>query len=522
MKKTRFILLLLCFCMVLPILVSCGGGDDEGTGHDEWIYPYDDSCRELAIDSVPEGYVLNGREVGIFYAAHCEKDVIGMDSMIEEYDLVYSKVYERNLLVQRRLDVRLDMISSATTYWGDVTDVLRTKIIAGDEKTQIVMSTNNTIIQNKIFNYFYDISGSGEHEASEFIDLTEDWWYEDAIMETCVDGYSIRLLYGDINMSTYGCAGAIFYNKTLYETYLAEGKDRDYLYEVVLEGNWTFDMLYKLTKASRIERGAAGPDDDQFGYMYTRYAEQLHYMPIAMGITYYTRDSRNMPIVSLTDPVNAPKTLKVAEMMYNFMWENPGFDDRIYMKLNGEETTWPYSFSNGDYVFSLGTIGGALGESMREMEDDYGLIPFPKYDTTQEEYISFMANGTVITGMPITVSEEDMVGPLSAIIECLCSEAYRSVSITYFDTALKGAYSRDPQSAEMIDIIMGQHPDIKSKLTKNLVYEYNSSLAGIGSIFQSLCHSKSKNFSSTYESKIDAENAAMRILYQKYQSGEID
>ena len=194
----------------------------------------------------------------------------------------------------------------------------------------------------------------------------------------------------------------------------------------------------------------------------------------------------------------------------------------MYLKLNGEEATFPYSFANADYVFQLGTLGNGLSESLREMDDDYGIIPFPKYESGQEEYISFMANGTVITGMPITVSEEDMVGPLSAVIECLCSESYRSVSITYFDTALKGAYSRDPQSAEMIDIIMGQHPTIKSKLTKNLVYEYGSSLEGIGSIFQSLCSNKSKNFKSSYDSKIDAENAKMRVLYQHYQSGEID
>jgi hypothetical protein len=159
---------------------------------------------------------------------------------------------------------------------------------------------------------------------------------------------------------------------------------------------------------------------------------------------------------------------------------------------------------------------------MREMEDDYGLIPFPKYDIEQEEYISFMANGTVLVGIPLIVSEDDMASPISAIIECMCSEAYRSVSVTYFDTALKGAYSRDPQSAQMIDIIMGLHPTIKSKLTKNLVYEYSSSLSGVGSIFSALARTKSKNFASKYASLIDAENAAMRILFQKYQSGEID
>ena len=522
MKKTKFLLLLLCFCMILPVLAACGGGDDGDTGHDGFVYDYDDSCREKAIDSVPEGYQLYGRTVGLFYAQHIEASVIGMDQFLEDYDLVYSKVFERNKMVEMRLNTHIKMIPSATTYWGDVTTVLRQKIIAGDDETEIVMSTNNTIVQNKLFNYFYDISGTGEYDASEFIDLSENWWYEDAIMETSVDGYSLRLLYGDINMSTYGNAGAIYYNKRLYDSGLSEGKGRDYLYEVVLDGKWTFDMLYKLTKDSHRELGPAGPDGDQFGYLFTRHGEALHYIPVGMGITYYTRDAMNMPVINLLDNVNMTKSYKVAEMMYNFMWENPGFDDRMYQKLNGEEANFPYSFANADYVFQLGTIGNALGDAMREMEDDYGLIPFPKYDYDQEEYVSFMANGTVLVGMPVIVSEDDMATTLSAVIECMCSEAYRSVSITYFDTALKGAYSRDPESAQMIDIIMGQHPTIKSKLTKNLVYEYSWSLAGVGRIYQSLCSTKDKNFKSKYDSIIGAENAAMRILFQKYQSGEID
>ena len=519
MKRTKIILMILCISMILPILASCGGKKKD-TGHDDYIYDYDDDSRETARDSVPEGYELNGREVGIYYAEHVSTSVIGIDTQ-DAYDLVYSKVFLRNKSVGARLNVSFDFISSNTTYWSDVTTDLRQKIVTGDTRIEIVMSTNNTIVQNKLFNYFYDLSGSGEHDQAEYLDLGQPWWYEDAIMETSVDGYSIRLLYGDINMTTYGNAGAIFYNKDLYEASLAGGKSRDYLYEVVAQGKWTIDMLYQLTKLSHIEKGDPGADGDQFGFMFARHGEALHYLPIGMGITYYTRDDHGMPIVSLTDAVNGNKSSKVAEKMYNLLWENPGFDSRIFKKI-GAETDFPYSFANGDYVFQLGTIGNALSDSFREMEADYGLIPFPKYEEVQEEYISFMANGTVCVGVPIIIKEEDMAEPLSAVIECLCSEAYRTVSGVYFDTALKGAYSRDYQAAEMIDIIMGLHPTIKSTLTKNLIYEYSSSLAGVGTIYSTLCGKKDKGYSSAYDGMIDAENAAMRILYDKYVSGVID
>ena len=44
MKKTKFLLLLLCFCMILPLLVACGKGGDDSTDTGE-KYKYDDLTR---------------------------------------------------------------------------------------------------------------------------------------------------------------------------------------------------------------------------------------------------------------------------------------------------------------------------------------------------------------------------------------------------------------------------------------------------------------------------------------------
>ena len=105
MKKIRTILLILCFCMVFPLLVACGDNTTDST-RDPNKYIYDDSSRERAADSIPEEYDLDGATVSFFYSTS-DETVLG-DS--ETTDIVYSKIHERNLSVEERLNVEIEFI----------------------------------------------------------------------------------------------------------------------------------------------------------------------------------------------------------------------------------------------------------------------------------------------------------------------------------------------------------------------------------------------------------------------------
>ena len=110
MKKIRFLLLLLCFCMIFPLLVACDKEetpDVDVTGK----YEYDDSSREKAADSIPEDYDLENQTITFFIRYPNHAEVVG-DS--ESTDIIYSKIHERNLTVTERLNVKLEYIASAT------------------------------------------------------------------------------------------------------------------------------------------------------------------------------------------------------------------------------------------------------------------------------------------------------------------------------------------------------------------------------------------------------------------------
>ena len=48
-------------------------------------------------------------------------------------------------------------------------------------------------------------------------------------------------------------------------------------------------------------------------------------------------------------------------------------------------------------------------------------------------------------------SQIDFIGP---VYEVLCAESYKSVYPAYYDTALKGKYSTDQETADMVELIM--------------------------------------------------------------------
>ena len=149
---------------------------------------------------------------------------------------------------------------------------------------------------------------------------------------------------------------------------------------------------------------------------------------------------------------------------------------------------------------------------MRAMENNYGIIPYPLWDEYQEEYITFIANGAPFVCVPKTViygGYDRLYDVVSAVLEAMAVEGYRSVTENFYELALKGAYTRDDVAAGMIDLIV-------SNSTKNFLYEYGWSLSNIGSIFSYLMSHKSTNFASRYEEISGAAEANLAELISNY------
>jgi len=138
-------------------------------------------------------------------------------------------------------------------------------------------------------------------------------------------------------------------------------------------------------------------------------------------------------------------------------------------------------------VFFLERLRVALGDNVRNMEDDYGIIPLPKMDENQTEYKALIHNNSEYVTIPKTAKDPLMSG---AVIEALCAESYRSVVEPFYESAMKLKYSRDAYSGQCIDLI-------SASARKNVIYEYDG-IFSCGTIVSDCVVAANSNFASTF------------------------
>ena len=98
-------------------------------------------------------------------------------------------------------------------------------------------------------------------------------------------------------------------------------------------------------------------------------------------------------------------------------------------------------------------IQGLESSEMRQMTDEYGVVPIPKYDETQTTYRSQMHDGFSIVCIPTTVQGEKL-DKVSAVLEAMAATSYKLVRPVYYETTLRTKIAQDPQSSAMMDLII--------------------------------------------------------------------
>ena len=125
------------------------------------------------------------------------------------------------------------------------------------------------------------------------------------------------------------------------------------------------------------------------------------------------------------------------------------------------------------------------------MEFTYGIVPYPKYDDAQENYVTITSFPYTLYGVPMDAKDPNMS---AAVLECMASESYRTVSPALFENAFKVKYSQDAQSSLMYDLI-------RSTVSFDFGRVFNNDLNGLTySLFRNAIVTKDTNWASTTKS----------------------
>lgn len=352
---------------------------------------------------------------------------------------VNDSIYNRELFVEDRLGVEIENVKV-----GSVTNEMEKVMNAGDDIYDGFIHVNHILSQYVFEYYLQDLN------SVKYLDFDKPWWSSNFNEEAEIFD-ELYLSTGSLCLSLIRNTYGVFYNKNLAKDYAGSLPELENLYALVDAGKWTFDKFTELGGEiyNDINGNSMRDLEDIYGIAYGNLTPiDAIWSGFDLNVLSKTSDGW------FEFDVNADKLYTALDKIFNMLYESKG----SIVNDVGTDVEGSYGFIEPDVCFSNGTnlffvekIGYTDSTSLRNMQDDYGLLPYPKYDESQKEYHSFVNDLFASVAIPITNSNPDLVG---AVFEAMASYSYRETMPIYLDIVLKGQYMSDPESRKMVDIII--------------------------------------------------------------------
>ena len=408
-------------------------------------------------------------------------------------DVVSDAVYERNLNTENQLNVKFELINK-NMISGDATQpLIKNSVLAGDKSFDMIFGIQFDCAPLVLDNMFHNLAGE------KYLNLDQPWWAADYIKETAVGNDKIYFVSGDITLGLIRNMSCMYFNKSFYNDLFGDPEE---LYTMVADGKWTFDKYAEYNRQSYKDLNGDGVTDaaDQFGCGVIT-SNLTDHLTFDAGMRVTTRNTDGIPEITM----NNEKMVNFTEKMYQLYYENPG----IFVFPPTQEAidvTIPTKFKANEMLFMLGWF--LSSEMLRDMDVDYGIMPYPKYDENQSTYLSLAHDVSTLACIPVTCDKIDMV---TAVMETLAFEGYKSVIPAYYEIALKVKYVRDSTETALRIIDM-----IYENPTTDFAYVYNYALNSIGLIMREIMGGKKSDFVSAYTAKETAVLTKFDTLVDLY------
>lgn len=387
--------------------------------------------------NIPDGTNYGGYEFRVLVP---DPGYIGVIDEIyaesETGDTMNDAVYKRNRLVENMLDIKINPIIGPSGHWLVDLPVYARKIIqAGDDAFDIADGVYQPPLAFAgCLENLYDIPN---------MDLTKPWWDQRMIGDLSYKKGQLYYIIGD--MGYFGMTGV---SCTIFNKNLMADLGLDYPYNAVREGQWTFDEYAKLVKAASRDLDGDGIMDasDQWG-SYGNSGTVIWSM-LGCGEKIVSLDSGGVPFLNSLSERHIQVVTALSDLTSDanhfLLAENiKGFSDP-YDALDAARR-------ESRILFFGSTIAGI--PSFRDYEYDFGIIPHPKFNESQKEYCSPATSysGSSAFSVPVTNPDPERTG---MILEALSGYSTDIIIPALMDVALKSKFTRDEESAEMIELIL--------------------------------------------------------------------
>lgn len=384
-----------------------------------------DTTPENEVDSLPEVKFNNAT-----YTILSRKNTVYEVSAEEiSGDIVKDAVFQRNSTVEDRFGVKI-VVETEPGEWGNRATFVQkvaNEYMGGTAGCyDLIMTHSAYIVDIGIAGYAYNMNDL------ENIDFSKKWWCPAYTANVDIDGFVFSAI-GDLTYSLYERLQCMFFNKSIFAA-----NNLPDLYELVASKEWTFDKMKEiaLSVGSDLNGDGKYDADDLYGIGLNNHTCRIFQTTFDTKMTVADGEGRQK--------INLPneKYTNVYTDVYNFIKGN------TQVRWDGEADSQVTLFMNDKLAMFAGRLGNAV--TMKEMEHEYGIVPFPLYNADQTDYISGARD--YMTAMAI-FGKLDNPEKTGVVTEALCMYGYKMITPAYYETSLKFKYISDPIAMSMLDII---------------------------------------------------------------------
>ena len=232
-------------------------------------------------------------------------------------------------------------------------------------------------------------------------------------------------------------------------------------YEAVLNGTWTFDMFYEMAAQAKSNDGSGtdvNPENgDLTGYMTTQWRGPMTALYSAGLRAIKIGEDGNLQMT-----VNSQKTILLFDDFFRLLNQ-----DNVKIYYGNMPSSYYRTFATGNVLF----MDTRLYDISKVIENnflDYGILPWPKYDTEVDEYYAWVDAVANVFGVPLGKSEEDYEC-ISAVLEALAAEGHRRVIPAFYEETIQKKFAQDSNSFRALELIRaGRVYDLASYMSKDL------------------------------------------------------
>lgn len=469
----RMIIVLLVIGMIGACFTSCGNanqGSEESNVTSEFNTEYETDPVMERLEEVKEKADWKGQDFGILYvnniAGYTEEfEAVANTNDASGSGVINDAVYERNKLFEEYCHLNMVLIpKSNSAINGQLLNEIKT--MTGD--FHLVMQTAADTATAATSGYLFDYLKLN-------IDYEQPWW-DQGMLDFSLKGH-IYLMNGPFNIVDDDVTYVMMFNKRLQEEHHIED-----LYETVKNNQWTLSYFHSLVSNFSSENGDGVWDEkDTYGFS----------SPSTVGVSFFygaglrmVDNSRKMetPKLMLDDKMEV--ALSVLDISRAVIHEN----NSSFITSAGQESVSAEIFTAGRALF-YSEVASYLRSMTANMEDDYGVLPIPKYNDEQENYHSWSNSIGSTLSIPSTIAKND-VDRFANVLEVYALLSQKYVRPAYYDVVLLTRNVDDVESSEILNMIFENR-------TYDMALYYS---LGLSNIFSNAVMSKGSDFSSQYAS----------------------